>query len=40
MLIMLVQNIFADTTSHDKETYADIALANTCLVTKLVLTAK
>ena len=28
ILIMLVQYIFADTTSHDKETYADVALAN------------
>ena len=39
---MLVQYIFADTTSHDKETNADVALAKTCLpvVTKLVLTAK
>ena len=37
---MLVQYIFADTMSHDKETNADAALANTCLVTKNVLTAK
>ena len=37
---MLVQYIFANTMSHDKETYADIALCNTCLVTKPVLTAK
>ena len=37
---MLVQYIFPDTMSHDKETNADVALANTCLVTKPVLTAK
>ena len=29
---MLVQYIFADTMSHDKETNADVALANTCLI--------
>ena len=29
---MLVQYIFADAMSHDKETNADVALANTCLV--------
>ena len=37
---MLVQYIFADTMSHDEETNADVALANTSLVTKPVLTAK
>ena len=37
---MLVQCIFADTMSHDKETNSDVALTNTCLVTKPVLTAK
>ena len=37
---MLVQYIFADTMSHDKETNADAAHANTCLVAKPVLTAK
>ena len=37
---MLVQYIFADRMSHDKETNADVALANTCLVTKPVLTVK
>ena len=29
---MLVQYIFADTMSHDQETNADVALANTFLV--------
>ena len=37
---MLVHYIFADTMSHDKETNADVTLANNCLVTKPVLTAK
>lgn len=37
---MLVQYVFADTMSHDKEANADVAFANTCLVTKPVLTAK
>ena len=40
VFIMFVEYIFADTMSHDKETNADVALANTCLVTKPVLTAK
>ena len=35
-----MQYIFADTMSHVKETNADVALANNCLVTKPVLTAK
>ena len=37
---MLVQCIFADTMSHGKEINANVALANTCLVAKPVLTAK
>ena len=37
---MLLQYFFADTMSHDRETNADVALANTCLVTKPLLTAK
>ena len=38
--LLLVQYIFADTMRHAKETNAYAALANTCLVTKAVLTAK
>ena len=37
---MLVQYNFTDTMSHDKETNADVALANTFLVTKPVPRAK
>ena len=37
---MLVQYVFSDKMSHHKEISEDVALANTCLVTKPVLTVK